>query len=232
MFLPIRPKAALGPHSYDTEFAIPLLANLDGASSDYAWKIALDPQNNAYIVGFTASDDFPTVNPFQTQRAGAFDAFVAKVSHDGTRLVYSTYLGGTGTDQGFGIAVDHERYAVITGNTFSTDFPLMNPLQPNHHGGYNDMFITKFNADGSLLEYSTYLGGDGNDFSYEIALDSETNAYVAGQTTSSDFPLVNPLQSRHAGNDAFVLKISPDGSQLLFSTYLGGSGYDDARGVS
>jgi hypothetical protein len=146
-------------------------------------------------------------------------------------LIYSTYLGGSDGDYGSAIAVDKSGNAYITGSTSSADFPTKNPAQPAIAGG-GDVFVTKINAAGTALVYSTYLGGSDEDYCNGIAVDSAGNAYVTGVTRSVDFPTKNPVQSANAGNeDVFVAKINAAGSALLYSTYLGGSGVDKATGV-
>jgi hypothetical protein len=136
------------------------------------------------------------------------DAFVTKLSPTGSALVYSTYLGGSGVDNAYGIALDSARNVYVTGYTKSTNFPTKNPFQPAHA---LDAFVTKLSPTGSALVYSTYLGGsNGSDIGYGIAVDSARNAYVSGQTTSTNFPTKNPFQAANAGHtDAFVTKISP-----------------------
>ena len=150
-------------------------------------------------------------------------------------LIYSTYLGGSGSDSGMGIAVDTSGNAYMTGQANSTNFPTMNPLQPANAGGLigNDVFVAKLNPAGNALLYSTYLGGSGDDSGQGIAVDSVGNAYVTGLTFSTGFPTMNPLQPTYGGNgDAFVAKISPTGSALVYSTYLGGSGEDQGSGIA
>jgi hypothetical protein len=153
-------------------------------------------------------------------------------------LSYSTYLGGSGADYGYGIAVDSAGNAYVTGQTTSTDFPTANPIQGTcdncayETGG--DAFVAKLNPTGSALVYSTYLGGSRHDTGQSIAVDAAGNAYVTGWTMSSDFPTFNPLQlSNEGGNgDAFVAKLNAYGSALMYSTYLGGSGYDAGSGIA
>jgi hypothetical protein len=199
-------------------------------NADNGFGIAVDSSGCAYVTGETASTDFPTKNAYQPSLAmggggfAHFNAFVTKLSADGTALVYSTYLGG-GVDEGFGIAVDSSGSAYVTGYTYSTAFPTKNPLQANLAGDA-DIFVTKFSPDGTALVYSTYLGGSNLDQAFGIAVDTSGNAYVTGQTASTDFPKVNAFQPAYGGGtaDAFVAKLNPDGSALVYSTYLGGSG--------
>ncbi len=180
---------------------------LGGSSDDESYGIAVNGSGNAYVTGFTSSIDFPTANPLQPAYHGNYDAFVAKLNASGTALVYSTCLGGSSIDWGYGIGVDVYGNAYVTGFTNSLDFPTANPLQPTYHGGM-DAFVAKLNASGTALVYSTYLGGSSNDWGYGIAVDLSGNAYVTGFTDSTDFPTANPLQSTNRGDwDAFVAKI-------------------------
>jgi Beta-propeller repeat len=206
---------------------------IGGTNTDYATAIAVDSSGNAYVTGVTASTDFPTMNPLQPAYGGNLDAFLTEINPSGTALVYSTYLGGSGQDTGYGIAVDSSGNAYVTGWTSSTDFPTMNPLQATNGGGNFDAFVAKLNTAGSALVYSTYLGGNGQDQGFGIALDGSGNAYVGGTTTSSDFPTMNPLQPANGGIfNAFVTKLNPTGSALVYSTYLGGSAYDYGQGIA
>jgi hypothetical protein len=209
---------------------------LGGSGGDQCTGIAVDNLGNAYVTGNTASTDFPTKNPLQPSYNGGADAFVAKLNPSGSALVYSTYLGGSGGDGGYGIAVDSSGNAYITGQTSSTNFPTMSPLQPSIGGGYYDAFVAKLNATGSALVYSTYLGGSGADWGYSVAVDSSGNAYVTGYTGSANFPTMNPLQPASGSNgvngDAFLAKFDSTGSALVYSTYLGGSGFDEGLAVA
>jgi hypothetical protein len=219
---------------------------LGGIGWDDGIRITVDSAGNAYVTGATYSTDFPiTAGAYQTicdhgNNCGTNgDAFVAKLNPAGSALIYATYLGGSGQDFGGGIAVDGEGNAYVAGFTLSTDFPTMNPLQPNCGGGKptcEDGFVAKLNSTGSALIYSTYLGGSGNDGAGGIALDRTGNAYISGSTTSTDFPTKNPLQSANGGGangeDAFVAKINASGSALIYSTYLGGSGDDYGQGIA
>ncbi len=205
---------------------------LGGSDFDDAHGIAVDAAGNAYVTGQTSSLDFPTENPTQPTYGGLGDAFVAKLDPSGTALAYSTYLGGSGVDFGSGIAVDGVGDAYVAGATLSTDFPTVNPLQPQNRGGF-DAFITALNATGDALLYSTYLGGSGDDLAFAIALDGAGAAYVTGRT-SGNWPTVQPLQAVYGGgsSDAFLAKIGPLGRPLVYSTYLGGSNEDSAYGIA
>jgi len=148
-------------------------------------------------------------------------------------LIYSTYLGGYSQDGALGIAVDSQGNAFVAGFTLSTDFPLKNPIKAKLSGGDSDAFIAKISASGTELIYSTYLGGSDYDVAEGIAVDSQGNAYVAGETRSTDFPLKNPIQANLGGvNDAFITKISASGTELIYSTYLGGLDGDKAWGIA
>ncbi|MBI5756026.1 MAG: SBBP repeat-containing protein [Nitrospirae bacterium] len=202
---------------------------LGGSMADEGHDIAIDTSGNAYITGDTYSNDFPTASPIYVDNTiGAdFNAFVTKIDASGTSLVYSTYLGGSNEDWGFGIAVDTYGNAYITGQTTSTDFPISSPIYGIHGGGLYDAFVTKINASGNALVYSTYLGGSGSDHGYGIVTDTSENAYIIGRTSSIDFPIASPLQGTNAGGwDIFVTKIDTSGNGIVYSTYIGGSSDD------
>ena len=237
------------PHSQEVGFQIaaydatrPLVIDpvlvystyLGGSGDDQASGIAVDSAGNAYVTGVTSSTNFPTATPLQGANAGYSDVFIAKLNATGLALVYSTYLGGNGSDNGDGIAVDSSGSAYLTGHTNSPNFPTVSPLQPSYGGGGWDAFVTKLNPAGSALVYSTYLGGSGQDMGYSIAVDSLGNAYVTGQTQSLNFPTASPLRAAHGGGmfDPFVAKLNAAGSALVYSTYLGGSGEDWGSGIA
>lgn len=211
---------------------------LGGGLHDAGAGITLDNANNIYITGYTSSTDFPTTaGAYQTQGRGS-DAFVTKMNAQGTDLVFSTYLTG-GTDpnysqavNGLDIAVDGANNAVIFGSTSSPQFPTTNAVQPSL-GGDADNFVTKFTTNGSSLLFSTYLGG--NDYEGQIGsitVDAEDNVFVTGQTQSNNFPIERPILNSLAGvTDGFITGISSDGVELIFSSYLGGSGYDAGHGI-
>jgi hypothetical protein len=210
---------------------------LGGSLGDRGNAIAVDASGNAYVTGVTqstSSGDFPTANPFQATHGGGFeDGFVAKLSASGSALLYSTYVGGNGSEEGTGMAVDASGNAYVTGFTESTNFPMANPLQTTNGGGPYDAFVAKLNPAGSALTYSTYLGGGGLDQGHAIAVDSSARAYITGTTTSTDLPTLNPFQAAHGGGyaDAFVAKLNSAGSALLYSSYLGGSAADEGYGI-
>ena len=161
------------------------------------------------------------------------DAFVTKLNPAGSALVYSTYLGGSGTDFGTAIAVDSSGSAYVTGNVASEDFPLVNPIQNKLSShAVDDVFVSKFNPSGSALVYSTYLGGGSEDAPYALAIDQAGNVYITGRTNSSDFPLTNAIQTTRFAFDMFVTEIDASGSTTLFSTFIGGKGSESGRGIA
>lgn len=223
---------------------------LGGDGADTGGSIAVDATGNAYITGTTSSANFPTVKPYQASLKN-LDAFIAKLSADGSTLIYSTYFGGAFFESGTGIAVDQTGSAYVTGTTIgSTDLPLANAFQ-NASGGGNcdigdaipcpDAFVAKFNPAGNGLAYSTFLGGNRFDMSTGIAVDSLGQAVITGSTGSANFPTRNAAQANFAGGtceladlcfDAFVTKLAADGRSLVFSTYLGGKREDGPIDVS
>jgi hypothetical protein len=202
---------------------------LGGDGEEKAYGIAVDASGNAYVAGETYSTDFPTQNPYQTDQ-DTVDAFVTKLNAAGDGLVYGTYLGGSNRDLAFGVATDVSGNAYVTGYTESSDFPTENPLQTVQGG--EDGILVKLSAAGDSLVYSTYLGGVHNDIALALAVNDSGNAYVAGQTESTDFPTENPYQTHQGSRDAFVMKLSAAGDSLLYGTFLGGSGIDNGRAVA
>lgn len=212
---------------------------LGGNLSDEGEGIAVDSTGHAYVVGSTASTNFPTRNPLQGSFNGNLDAFLIKLDPNATSLVYGTYLGGSNSDDGDDIAIDSAGNAYIVGATASSNFPTSANIPQSSNNGATDVFIAKINAAGNSLIYSTYLGGSQNDNGYGIALDSAGNAYVTGSTSSTNFPTMNPFQARSGGCtsttvpcDAFVAKLNPTGNSLVYSTYLGGSASDDGSAIA
>jgi hypothetical protein len=219
---------------------------LGGSGADSAYGITADNSGNAYVVGSTESANFPiTPGAFQTVCNGGTncatdgDAFVAKINPTGSALVYSTFLGGSGADNGYGIVINNSGNAYVTGGTSSTDFPTSSPFQPANGGG-EDAFVAKLNSAGSGLDYSTYVGGVKQDVGLAIALDSAGNFYVAGFTFSDNFPVThgafqticNGGNSCSSYGDAFVTKLNPTGSSLAYSSYLGSPKFDQATAIS
>ena len=184
---------------------------LGGSDGDGGEGIAVDSYGCAYVTGDTLSTDFPTKNAYQGTKkpSSGFDAFVTKLSPSGNSLAYSTYLGGSDIDHGYGIAVGSDRSAYVTGYTESIDFPTEHAYQGDQ--GAHDAFVTKLSPSGNSLAYSTYLGGSDIDHGYGIAVGSDSSAYVTGYTESTDFPTQNPYQGSHGDGgayaDAFVTKI-------------------------
>jgi hypothetical protein len=211
---------------------------MGGSQSESGNAIAVDADDNAYVVGDTTSTDFPTKNPFQSsnrsQAASTESAFALKLNAAGAALVYSTYLGGTGRETAQGVAVDGSQNAYLTGLTTSSNFPTQNPFQASLTGSSN-AFVSKLSASGSALVYSTYLGGNGQDIAFGIAVDAQGNAYVAGSTSSSNFPVlyaVQPAVGAAGATDAFVSKFDASGAALLYSTYFGGGASTQANSIA
>jgi len=210
---------------------------IGGSGSDYGESIVLDSENNAYMTGWTWSSNFTTTSGcFDDSYNGGSDAddrgdvFVCKLSSDGSTLLYSTFLGGRNYDGGTGISLDSDKNAYVTGSTSSPDFPTTDGCYDNSYNGSGetrgDVFVCKLNQHGSSLLYSTFIGGgNGSDGGRGIILDTENNAYVTGGTYSSDFPTTSACfdDSYNGNEDTFVFKLNADGSNLIYSTYVGGS---------
>ncbi len=201
---------------------------LGGSGTDQPTGIAVDSTGSVYIAGCTGSTDFPLAT-LGSLPAGATHAFVAKLDATGSNLVYADYIGGNGQDLGFALVLDGKNDVYVTGSTSSSDFPVVNPYQRAYPGSFN-AFLTKVSADGSSLLYSTYLGGNGSDVPSSVAIDSLGDVFVAGNTSSINFPVVNsyqasvsPNQGGLLGNYGFLTKFSPNGSSLVYSTYLAGN---------
>jgi Beta-propeller repeat len=214
---------------------------IGGSGTDGGNGIAVDSTGNAYVTGVTTSteDTFPaTVGPDLTfNGSGGGDAFVAKVNAGGSALVYAGYIGGNAGEQGRGIAVDSAGNAYLTGNTNSTEATFPATVGPDlTSSGSTDVFVAKVNAAGSALVYAGYIGGSGQEFGFSIAVDSAGNAHVTGDTSSTEatFPAtVGPdLTYNGSMTDAFVAKVNPAGSALVYAGYLGGSGEDSGRGIA
>ena len=199
-----------------------------GDGNDGVFSLALDVSGNAILGGDTYSSDFPTTpGAYDTTHNGAADAFVAKLSADGSSLLWSTYLGGGDADHGWTLAENGASDLLVGGETRSTDFPATSGAYDVTLNGLEDAFVASLSGDGSTLRWATFLGGSGpgEDEAYAFALDSSGNPVVAGVTYSPDFPSTpGAFDATYSGGftDAFVAKLSADGSALLWSTFLGG----------
>jgi Beta-propeller repeat len=229
---------------------------LGGVDMDAATAVTVDRDDNVYVVGRTGSPDFPTAGGLRHGLNGqsctgepCHDAFVTKLSSSG-RIVWSTTFGGTRNEEALGVAVGQDRSVYVTGVTDSFNLPVKSAFQDTFQSRCPadlpcpyDGFVVKIAAAGDHLVYSTYLGGDAGDIARGIDVDRDGSAYVAGSTGSPDFPKVHPFQAtmrgEHCGpppgepcRQAFLTKLSPNGSSAAYSTYLGGQEHDDAYGVA
>ncbi|MCU0292226.1 MAG: SBBP repeat-containing protein [Thermoanaerobaculaceae bacterium] len=204
-----------------------------GAGDEFAGAMESGPGGTLFLTGSTRSSDLPLAGtPVQSTLRSTEDAFVAKINASVSSLVYSTYLGGSGSETARAIAVDGSGNAYVLGDTKSTDFPLAGtPFQGTYKGG-RDAFVSRLNAAGSSLLYSTYLGGTLEEEATSIAVDSSGQAVVAGTTYSADYPTAAPYQASLKGTgDGYVSKLNAAGSGLVFSTYFGGTGTDGVNGL-
>ncbi|MGA1872395.1 MAG: SBBP repeat-containing protein, partial [Thermoplasmatota archaeon] len=220
---------------------------IGGSGIDHGMDIAVDRKGNAYVTGRTDENttDFPTTpGAYNTIHNGGFDVFVTKLNPTGSSLVYSTFIGGSGIDYVFGIAIDTIGNAYITGYTdylpnlpTLTFYPTTAGAYNTTHNGYRDVFVTKLNTTGSSLVYSTFIGGSGHDYGEDIAVDTEGNAYITGWTyyDHTDYPTTSgAYDTTYNGGpcDAFVTKLDPVGSSLVYSTFIGGGGWDRGHGIA
>jgi RHS repeat-associated protein len=212
-----------------------------GSAADTGTAIAVDPTGRAFFTGDTAGSFPTTTGAYDTTYNGnSKDVFVAALNAAGSARVYATYLGGGGIDTGYGIAVDPDGNAYVTGSTNSggmgpnqPSFPTVNPYQSMLNGMADDAFVTKLNSAGSGLTYSTYFGGSSGDGAYAIAINADGNAFITGGTGSTNFPTASAAQSSsNGGGDAFATKFSTAGNTLVYSTYLGGTLDDQGRGIA
>jgi uncharacterized protein (AIM24 family) len=207
-----------------------------GNGGDIAQDINIDASGNAFITGDTKSTDYDiTPGVFQAANAGNSDVFVTKLNGTGTALLYSTYIGGSSNDYGIGIAIDASGNAYITGYTYSTNYDITPGAFQTAFGGVLDVVVTKLNSTGTALMYSTYIGGSGNDGGLDIAIDGYGNAYISGQTTSTNYDITSgAFQTTYRGGtyDAFVTKLNSTGTALIYSTYIGGSDYEEGSSIA
>ena len=215
---------------------------LGADGSDVSNDIAIDTSGNAFVVGFTGSPSFPTTaGAFDTTFNGDGDNFVTKLNPSGSALVYSTFLGGSGSESEAHIAVDASGSAYVVGTTFGADFPTTaGAFDTTHDGPFipfvrPDAFVTKFNPSGSALAYSTFLGGNSHDFGRDIDVDASGSAFVTGLTSSTNFPTTAGAFDTTFNDvgfaDVFVTKLHPSGSTLDYSTFIGGSDRDEGHGI-
>ena len=208
---------------------------LGGFNSEEGVSIAVDALGNAYVTGDTTSPDFPTtLGSFQPAQPGPQDVFVTKLGPLGNTLVYSTFLGGADDDVGRAIALDASGAAYVTGQSKSTNFPTTLGAFQTAVAGGKDVFVTKISPLGNALLYSTYLGGSDEEGGLGIVVDPSSDAVVTGYSVSTNFPTtLGVFQSASGGNaDAFVTKLNPLGSALLYSTYIGGNSNEEGTGIA
>ncbi len=208
---------------------------IGGSNTESGGGIDVDLMGNAYITGWTNSLNFPTtVGANDTTFNGWDDVFVLKMNPTGSMIIYSTFIGGSNADNGMGIAVDSSGNTYVSGSTSSPNFPTTPGANDTIYNGWGDCFVFKLNSAGSLILYSTFIGGSDEDDCSGIAIDSNNNAYITGDTSSTDFPnttgAYNPIFN--GNSDAFVLKLNQTGSSLLYSTFIGGSGSDEGRDIA
>jgi hypothetical protein len=226
---------------------------LGGSRGDDGQDLAIDGNGNIYVIGVTASMNFPTANPLQAANAGydgsgtfnpntSCDAFVAKFNANGA-LVYSTYFGGSSNDFGRAISLDEAGNVYLLGRTTSPNFPTVAPLKSTLSGNA-DLFVAKLNQTGSATLYSTYLGGSSFEEAGDLQVDAQGNAFITGETESTDFPTVNAIQSvlnpggpcrpvsGDVPTDVVVAKLNVWGSSLVYSTYLGGNCHEGGNTIA
>jgi hypothetical protein len=200
---------------------------LGGSGFENCETLAVDPDGSVYAVGGTTSTNFPVAGGLQASLHGTDDGFLTKLNSAGSQLLYSSYLGGSGSEGIGAVTIDRSGAAYVAGITTSTNFPVVNAARPQYGGGVFDGFVAKVTPAGDALQFSTYLGGSDVDEPSAIALSPRGEVYVGGMTMSSDFPVVTPVQGQYHGLfDGFLSKLSADGSRVLYSTYLGTSGWD------
>lgn len=209
---------------------------IGGDSFDVAIGLDVDRAGNVVVTGETGSSDYPTTDgAYQRERRGDTDTFVTKLDSSGSRLLFSTLLGGTATEAGFISFFDARGNVYIEGETSSADYPTTRrAFQTTYGGGTFDGFVTKLNAKGSALDYSTFIGGQGYDGAHDGWLDKHNNFYIDGPTESPDFPTTRRAfqRSLNGPRDAFAAKLNPRGTDVDYSTYLGGSGEEDVTDMT
>jgi hypothetical protein len=205
---------------------------LGGSGIDQPTSVAADGQGNAYTTGFTTSMDFPVKGLVLARNAGMTDVFATKLDANTGAIVYSTYLGGSGADFAIQIRVDAAGSAYIAGTTQSSDFPVTPGAYQSTLNGPGNAFVAKLNPAGSVLVYSTLIGGSGGETARGLDIDLQGSAYVVGVTFSCDFPVVSTGFGLPGGANGFIAKLNPAGSALMYSGAIGGSGFDCLESVA
>ncbi|MFC2130609.1 T9SS type A sorting domain-containing protein [Bacteroidota bacterium] len=208
---------------------------IGGSADDIIYHSAIDGTGTVYITGFTFSSDYPTTNgAYDESHNDERDVFVSKLNANGTTLIYSTFIGGSDVDAGRSINIDGSGTVYLAGSTRSSDYPTTSGAFDESHNGENEVFVSKLDADGSSLIYSTFIGGSGYDGGSAIAIDSAGAAYVTGGTFSSDYPTTSGIydESYNNSGDVFVSKLDADGSSLIYSTFIGGSGTEGGECIT
>jgi|GEM_PF-1965585 len=209
---------------------------IGGSDEDQSMDIAIDSDKNIYVCGSTRSNDFPVMpDSYQDEKDGDYqeDGFIIKLNPEGNALVYSTYFGGSEYDIINGIEVDQQNYVYITGVTESYDFPITKGAYQESYKGISDGFVSKFDANGTILVYSTFIGGSDYENAQAIDLDSDSNAYITGNCTSKDFPVTTEAyQKTYSGRiTIFLSKLDPTGQHIRYSTFLGGFEEDNSYDI-
>jgi fibronectin type 3 domain-containing protein len=207
---------------------------IGGNSNEVGYDISLDSSGNAYLTGYTESTDFPTKNGYENDYFGGdADVFIVKLNPTGSAIVFSTYLGGNDEDVSYDILIDQQRNVYILGETQSSNFPTSIGAYDSVHSGYYDVFVTKLNYTGLELNFSTFVGGSSWDYGDGFVLDSNGDIYVTGFTRSTNFPITsNAYDNTYELNyDAFVFKLNSSGTELLYSSFIGGNNWDLSRGI-
>ena len=206
-----------------------------GSAQEEGTALAVDAAHTAHVTGWTNSDNFTTtVGVPGPSYSGAFDGFVFKLSASSGQMLYATYLGGSDEDRGYGLALDGQGSAYLTGVTRSADFPATSEaFDPYYHSG-DDAFVAKLNNSGSQIVYATYLGGISNDYGRSLAVDAQGRAYLSGETASLDFPLSDTAFSQDLNgiSDAFIAQLDSSGSELVYSSFLGGNSQESANDLA